>query len=75
MLLNKTYPGTLTLVSPIEHRVVHPIFDLPEEKLTPKGPIKMTRGTKISLVFLRIYLLAMVVMAIYRTLQLANVLK
>ena len=57
--------------------VIHPIFDLPEQKLDPSrlGPMKMTISVRVSLYLLRFYLLAMVLLVVYRMLELAGVFK
>lgn len=57
--------------------VVHPIFDAPEKKLDPSqlGPMKMTRSVRLSLYLLRFYLLSMLLLVVYRMLELAGVLK
>lgn len=59
-----------------EMLVVHPLFDKPEEKLDPDkmGKFKMNNGEKFSLIALRIYLIFMMLLAIYRTLDLAGLL-
>ena len=56
--------------------VIHPLFDKPEEKLNPDnvGPMKLSKSVKISLMALRIYLIAMLVLVVYRTLTMAGVL-
>ncbi len=58
------------------YTVVHPLFDVPEAKLDPAnfGAMKMTPAVKWSLMFLRFYLIAMVVLVAYRMLVLAGVL-
>ena len=57
-------------------RVVHPLHDKPEEKLTSEGlgPIAMTPAANISLKVLRGYLLLMSAMLLYHVLDLAGVL-
>ena len=57
--------------------VIHPLFDVPEQKLDPLsvGPMRMTTAVKWSLTLLRVYLLAMVVLVAYRALNLGGALK
>jgi len=56
--------------------VVHPLFDKPEEKRDPDkvGPMTMTRTVRYSLIAVRAYLIAMMILAFYRTLMLAGIL-
>jgi hypothetical protein len=55
--------------------VVHPLDDLPEEKVDIEalGPMPMTASVKWSLVTLRGYLLLMIALVFYRVLGLAGV--
>lgn len=55
--------------------VVHPLDDLPEEKLdtTNLGPMPMTRAVKYSLFALRAYLVLMMALVLYHALDLAGV--
>jgi len=57
-------------------RVVHPLFDEPEEKADVEGlgPMKMTKSVKYSLMALRVYLILMVALAFYRLLIMAGLL-
>jgi hypothetical protein len=57
--------------------VVHPLDDLPEEKLETEhlGPMKMNRTVRICLYSLRGYLLLMFGLLGFRVLQLAGVIK
>jgi hypothetical protein len=59
-----------------QDRVVHPLFDKPEDKRDPDrvGPMEMTRTVRYSLIALRLYLIAMIVLAVYRTMVLAGLL-
>ncbi len=54
--------------------VVHPLDDVPEEKVQTEhlGPMRMTRTVKICLFALRGYLLLMVGLLCFRVLQLAG---
>jgi len=55
--------------------VVHPLDDLPEEKVDTEalGPMPMTLSVKWSLVSLRAYLVLMIALVFYRVLALAGV--
>ncbi len=55
--------------------VVHPLDDVPEEKVdTGKlGPMPMTTSVKLSLLALRSYLVIMVLLVLYHVLDLAGV--
>jgi hypothetical protein len=46
------------------HRAINKVREINERYRTPK--IKMSRGVKIALVFLRLYLLFLVVILIYK---------
>jgi hypothetical protein len=54
--------------------VVHPLDDVPEEKVDTEnlGPMPMTRSVKLSLLSLRGYLVLMILMVLYHVLQLAR---
>ncbi len=56
-------------------RVVHPLFDKPEKKVDPKtvGPMQMTPMVRFWLIALRTYVIAMIVLAFYRTMVLAGI--
>jgi hypothetical protein len=53
--------------------VVHPLDDVPEEKVETEqlGPMQMTRTVKICLYALRVYLLLMFGLLAFRVMQLA----
>jgi hypothetical protein len=55
--------------------VVHPLDDLPEEKVdtTILGTMAMTTSVKLSLLALRSYLIVMVLLVLYHVLDLAGV--
>jgi len=55
--------------------IVHPLDDLPEEKVDTEnlGRMAMTGAVKWSLLSLRAYLVVMTVLVLYRVLQLARV--
>ncbi len=56
--------------------VVHPLYDEPEEKRDPAllGPMKLSKGERLSLFALRGYLIAMLVLAGYRVAAMAGLL-
>ncbi len=58
-----------------EYLVVHPIHDVPEQKRTGEGlgRIRMSASVRWSLIVLRGYLILMLLLTLYRTLQLAGV--
>lgn len=60
--------------SPESFRVIHPLYDAPEEKCASEGlgPIAMTPSVRISLVILRGYLVLMSGMLLYRVLEMAG---
>ncbi len=51
--------------------VIHPLFDEPEKKADVEalGPMKMTRSVRYSLMALRVYLIAIIVLAFYRVIS------
>jgi hypothetical protein len=55
--------------------VIHPLFDLPEEKVDVDAapPLKMSKSVKWSLLTLRVYLIIMVGLAFYRTMVMAGI--
>lgn len=57
--------------NPAHFIVVHPLDDQPEQKCSDEnlGPMKMSRSVRISLFALRVYLLAMVGLVLYRLLE------
>ncbi len=59
-----------------EFVVVHPLDDVPEEKVdtTSLGPMPMTRTVKLSLMALRGYLIVMGLLVAYHVIDLAGVL-
>jgi hypothetical protein len=54
--------------------VVHPLDDVPEQKVDTKhlGPMRMTRAVRISLLALRGYLVLMMLLLLYHVLGLAG---
>jgi hypothetical protein len=70
-----------TMINPIDTQelerrfvVVHPLDDLPEEKVDTEslGPMAMTATVRISLISLRGYLILMMMLVFYRVLALAG---
>ncbi len=63
-----------TLTNPIENEldsrfvVIHPLDDLPEQKVDTEslGPMAMTGSVRISLLALRAYLVLMMLLVLYR---------
>jgi hypothetical protein len=55
--------------------VVHPLDDLPEEKVNVEnlGPMPMTRSVRLSLMSLRGYLVLMMILVLYHVLTLAGI--
>jgi len=56
------------------HVIIHPLFDEPEAKVDVRalGPMKLSRGARIALSSLRVYFIAMVLLAAYRVLDFAG---
>lgn len=54
--------------------VIHPLDDVPEEKVDTEklGPMRMTMSVRISLLSLRAYLVAMMLLVLYHVLVLAH---
>ncbi len=54
--------------------VIHPLDDLPEEKVDTEslGPMAMTASVRLSLLSLRAYLLLMMLLVFYRVVVLAG---
>jgi hypothetical protein len=54
--------------------VVHPLDDVPEEKVDTEtlGPMAMTNSVKLSLLALRSYLVIMVLLVLYHVFDLAG---
>jgi hypothetical protein len=63
-------------VNELENRfiVIHPLDDVPEEKVDTDGlgPMPMTLSVRISLVSLRAYLVLMMLLVLYHALDLAG---
>jgi hypothetical protein len=58
-----------------EFLVIHPLDDVQEEKVETRhlGPIRMTPAVRLSLLALRAYLMAMMLLVLYHVLDLAGV--
>ncbi len=54
--------------------VVHPLDDLPEQKVDTEslGPMPMSKSVRLSLMSLRAYLVVMMLMVLYHVLGLAG---
>ncbi len=70
-----------TMTNPIEMQeltnhfvVIHPLDDVPEEKVDTEtlGPMTMTASVRISLLSLRAYLVLMMILVFYHVLDLAG---
>jgi len=66
-----------TMTNPMELKnwvVVHPLDDVPEEKVDIEnlGPMPMTPSVRLSLISLRAYLVLMMLLVGYRAVELAG---
>jgi len=70
-----TLPNRINLEEETKQRfvVVHPLDDVPEEKVDTEalGPMPMTRSVRLSLLSLRGYLILVVLLVIYHVVSLA----
>ena len=59
---------------PLPRVVIHPLDDAPERKLIPAdvGRMRMSRTVKLALVALRVYLILIVLLVVYRVIILAT---
>ena len=66
--------ATQPLPNPAHLYVIHPLDDVYEQKCSTEGlgPIELTPAVRLSLGALRIYLTAMTLIILYRTLTLAH---
>ena len=66
--------ATPPLPNPAPLYVIHPLDDVHEQKCTTEGlgPIELTPTVRLSLGALRVYLIAMTLIILYRTLTLAH---
>ncbi|MGH9583382.1 MAG: hypothetical protein ACRD4O_10640 [Bryobacteraceae bacterium] len=65
----------MTREHPAFFAIVHPLDDVPEEKMDTEhlGPMRMTRTVRVCLFALRGYLLLMFGLLLFRVLQLAGI--
>jgi len=71
----KPIPNTIDTARFHNHFVViHPLDDLPEEKVNTEelGPMPMTASVRLSLLSLRAYLVLMMLLVFYHVLDLAR---
>lgn len=61
----------------VNYVVVHPIFDTPEDKVDTDnlGPLQMTSTVRYSLIALRSYLIIMILLTVYRSLVISNIIR
>jgi hypothetical protein len=61
-------------MAPNQFVVIHPLDDLPEEKVDTEslGPMAMTTSVRISLLSLRAYLVLMMLLVFYHVMNLAG---
>jgi hypothetical protein len=73
-VLSLLRPTTITDVAPGQFVVVHPLDDLPEQKVDTAnlGAMPMTFSVKLSLMALRGYLILMMLLVLYHVLDLAG---
>jgi hypothetical protein len=73
--MSATMNVNLNEVPENQYVVVHPLNDLPEEKvdISQLGPIKMTSSVRLSLFALRGYLVLMMLLVLYHVIDLAGV--
>ena len=70
-------PTVITDVPENHFAVIHPLDDVPEEKVDTSalGPMPMTASVKYSLLALRGYLVVMILLVFYHALDLAGVVR
>jgi len=75
-VINLLRPVAVTEVPENHFVVVHPLDDIPEEKVNSEGlgAMPMTTSVKLSLMALRGYLILMMLLVLYHVLDLAGVL-
>lgn len=68
-------PVDITEIPQNHFVVVHPLDDIPEEKVDTStlGPMPLTASVKVSLMALRGYLLLMMLLVLYHVMDLAGV--
>ena len=69
-----TFDANLNDLPENHYLVVHPLNDVPEEKIDTSnlGPMAMTTSVKLSLLSLRAYLVLMMGLVLYHVLDLAG---
>ena len=67
-------PTQITQVPDNHFEVVHPLDDVPEQKVDTSvlGPMPLTNSVKLSLVALRGYLILMMLLVLYHVMDLAG---
>ena len=67
-------PATITEISDSQFIVIHPLDDVPEQKVDTAslGPMPMTLTVKLSLMALRGYLILMILLVLYHVMDLAG---
>lgn len=75
-VMNLLRPGTVTEVPENHFVVVHPLDDVPEQKVNSAGlgAMPMTTSVKLSLMALRGYLILMMLLVLYHFMDLAGAL-
>ncbi|HEY6333378.1 MAG TPA: hypothetical protein VI756_28905 [Blastocatellia bacterium] len=66
-IMDRIGEENLKTTAGVSYRVVHPLFDEPEQKrdVDGLGRIHMTRSVKLSLLALRAYLVVMALLVLY----------
>ncbi len=74
-VMNLLRPATITEVPENHFVVVHPLDDVPEQKVNSLGfgAMRMTTSVKLSLMSLRGYLILMMLLVLYHVMDLAGV--
>jgi hypothetical protein len=73
-VMNLLRPIELNEIAQEHFVVVHPLDDVPEQKvnITALGPMPMTASVKVSLMLLRGYLVLMMLLVLYHVVDLAG---
>jgi hypothetical protein len=74
-VMNLLRPATITEIPENHFVVVHPLDDVPEQKVNSSGlgAMRMTTSVKLSLMSLRGYLILMMMLVLYHVMDLAGV--
>ncbi len=74
-MLKTTQPPVNTVIRKPRYLVVHPLDDIAERKIDTRnlGPMPMTRTVRWSLFTLRLYLILMIGLVLFRVARLAGV--